>query len=428
MRTTTTAIASAALALFACSKSGFNTPTLLNKGRVLAIKAEPPQPALGASTTLSKLVYLPPPPPAPAPADGADAGVSVTEWDWSWCPLPMSAADPAKCPIGQPEAAQLFAGISDVPVPPLYLGRGETATFTNPFPAPILASLCRRELDAIPALAAPGASNRELVANGGLSFACTVAGFPITVKLVRTIVDTSTGDSKQDLPAVFTVYLPINDAIPANVNPVLNSISVTVNGSDHQLDEAGSQGILPNSSVPVVLDMDPNSSELLPNPNDVLPPPPDPNLPPYLSPNDNPEEKLDMSWYAECGDFGGKGLGGRRTGYLGNPTDPHSTFESALRNTWNIPKEGCSASSARIRITVVVRDSRGGVDWLERFVHLVDPNSDGGWFDSQEADGSQAPPESDAGTSDLQEAAVLDAGALDVEGVLNADALQEPTP
>jgi hypothetical protein len=238
------------------------------------------------------------------------------------------------------------------------------------------------------------------------------------------VVHTSTGD----LPAVFNVFLPINDSIPANVNPVLSSISVTVNGSDHQLDEAGSQGLLLNSSVPVSLDVPRSSSEILPIPNDVLPSP-DPNHP-YLSPNDNPEEKLDMSWYAECGDFGGKGLGGRRTGYLGKPTDPVSTFESALHNTWNIPKpEGCLANWARIRITVVVRDSRGGVDWLERFVHLGDTNSDGGAVDSQEADASQAPPESDAGTSDSEEAAgALDAEAVDAEEALSADAFVEPTP
>ena len=416
--TTTTMMAGAALALLSCSRSGFNTPTLLNKVRVLAIQADPPQPALGASTTLSKLVYLP-----PASVDGGDPGAGVT-YDWWWCPLPMSSTDPAQCPIGQDVADQLFAGISDVPVQPLYLGAGKTATFTNPFPAPILASLCERKLDAIPALSAAGAGNGALVANGGLTFACTVAGFPITIILV---VHTSTGD----LPAVFNVYLPINDAIPANLNPVVNSISVTVNGSDHQLDEAGSQGILRNASVPVVLDMDPNSSEPLPDPNLVLPP--DPNT--YLPPNDNPSERLDISWYAECGDFGGKGLGGRRTGYLGNPTDPNATFDAALHNTWNIPKpEDYPGTLARI--TVVVRDNRGGVGWLSGTVQLGNTNSalDGGGFDSQEADSGQVAPVPDAAVPDSQEAdsdeaaAPPDAGAPDAEEMLSADALQEPAP
>jgi hypothetical protein len=406
----------AALALLSCSRSGFNTPTLLNKVRVLAIQADPPQPALGAATTLSKLVYLPP------TADGGDPEAGVT-YDWWWCPLPMSSTNPAQCPIDQPTANQLFAGISDVPVPPLHLGAGKKAPFTNPFPAPILASLCERKLDAIPALAAAGASNGALVANGGLTFACTVAGFPITIILT---VQTSTGEK---LPAVFTVYLPINDSVPANLNPVVNSISVTVNGSDYQLDQAGSQGILYNASVPVVLGMDPNSSEPMPDPNLVLPP--DPNA--YLPPNDNPFERLDISWYAECGDFGGNGLGGRRTGYLGNPTDPNATLAAALHNTWNIPKpEDYPGTLARI--TVVVRDNRGGVAWLSGTVHLGNTNSapDGGGFDSQEADSSEVALVPEAGGPDSQEAdsdeaaVALDAGVVDSEVVLSSDALEEP--
>ena len=420
--TTTTMMAGAALALLSCSRSGFNTPTLLNKVRVLAIQADPPQPALGAATTLSKLVYLPP------AVDGGDPGAGVT-YSWSWCPLPMSSTNPSQCPIdptNQTYADQLFAGIPGVP--PLYLGSGETATFTNPFPAPILASLCERKLDAIPALAAAARSNGVLTQNGGLTFACTVAGFPITIILV---VHTSPGDPAGDLPAVFNVYLPVNDAVPANLNPVVNSISVTVNGSDYQLDQAGSQGILYNASVPVVLGMDQTSSQPMPDPNVVLPSPDTNN--PYLPPNDNPSERLDISWYAECGDFGGKGLGGRRTGYLGNPTDPNATFAAALRNTWNIPKpEDYPGTLARI--TVVVRDNRGGVAWLSGTVHLGDTNSapDGGWFDSQEADSSQVAPVPDAGEPESQEAdsdeaaVALDAGVVDSEVVLSSDALEEP--
>jgi hypothetical protein len=78
-------MAAALLALVACSPSGFNTPTLLNKVRILAIQADPPQPALGASTTLSALVYQPPP-----SADAGTAGASVTGYSWSWCPLATS--------------------------------------------------------------------------------------------------------------------------------------------------------------------------------------------------------------------------------------------------------------------------------------------------------------------------------------------------
>jgi len=132
-------MAGVALALLACSRSDFNTPTLLNKPRILAIQAEPPQPALGASTTLRALVYQPP------LGDGGTAGVT---YSWSWCPLPMSATDPSQCPIDQAVASQLFASLPGVPA--LDLGSGETATFTNSFPASMLASLARRSWTRFP--------------------------------------------------------------------------------------------------------------------------------------------------------------------------------------------------------------------------------------------------------------------------------------
>ena len=397
MRTTTpTVMAGAALAFFACSSSDFNTPTRLNKVRVLAIQAEPPQPALGASTTLRALVYQPPP-----SADGGAAQVSVTGYSWSWCPLPMSPSDPSQCPIDQDAANQLFAGIPGVP--PLDLGTGETATFTNSFPAPALAALCAGKLDAIPALAEAAGSQGGLTASGSLSFGCAIAGFPITVKLV---VHTSAGD----LPAVFKVYLSVNDNIAANLNPVVGGISVTVDKLDHQLDEAGTQGILRNSSVPVSIDVPPTSSEAVPDPNDVLPSPAPNN--PYLHSYGSASERLNMYWFAECGDFGGNGLGGRATGYI--PGDRISTFPIALQNTWNTPKlEGYVAEFARI--IVVVHDNRGGVAWTSGVVHLGDTKSgpDAGAPDSPEADSGEPTP---------------DAGALDSEEADSTDAIAESTP
>ena len=49
----------AALALLGCGNRNFNRPDLLNEPRILAIQAEPPQPTIGASTTLHALVYQP---------------------------------------------------------------------------------------------------------------------------------------------------------------------------------------------------------------------------------------------------------------------------------------------------------------------------------------------------------------------------------
>jgi len=409
-RTTSTAMAGAALAIVACSPSGFNTPTLLNKPRILAIQAEPPQPALGASTTLRALVYQPPP--------STDGGTAVVTYSWSWCPLPMSATDPSQCPLDQTAANELFAGIPGVP--PLDLGPGETATFTNPFPAAMLASLCEKKLDAIPALAAAAASRGGLTANGSLDFGCTIAGFPITVKLVVTVTAANQPPSEPPAtyPAIFNVYLPVDDSVQwRNTNPVLNGgISVTIDGVPHQLDQAGTQGILRNFDTPVSIDMDLSNSEPLPDPNQVLPPPPtqDPNdhNNPYLFPNVTDRERLYVYWFAECGDFGSNGQGGTHTGYLGgDPNDPVSPFSAASQNTWNIPTLDNYAGDFA-RIIVVVIDSRNGVTWTSGLVHLGDTNSgpDGGVPDAFEADSGP------------------DAGALDGEEADGADAQPETTP
>ena len=420
-RTTVTVMASAALAFFACSRSDFNTPTLLNKTRVLGIQAEPPQPALGASTTLRALVYQPP------ALDGGAAG--VTGYSWSWCPLPMSPIDPFQCPVDQAAADQLFAGLPGVP--PLHLSDSETTTFTNPFPAALLAPLCAGKLDGIPALGAAAASMGSLAATGALSFNCTIAGFPITVQLT---VHTTAGD----LPAIFTVYLRITDDpnISSNKNPNLDGIFV--DNAANLLAEASPQTIARNSSVPAdITGLTLDDSELLPDPNQVLPNT-DPSNPQYpnsvLGANDSPNERLNVSWFAECGDFGKNGLGGAKTGYLGqNPNDPISPFSAVLQNTWNIPKlESYAPTTARI--TVVVRDSRGGVNWTSGVVQLGDTGSgaDGGLADAPGADVDDATVPPGAEALDAQPAdadqLVADAAAPDSAEVNIVDAALEVAP
>lgn len=411
MRRTTTLMAGFGLALLACTPSGFNTPTLLNKPRILAIQAEPPQPALGTSTTLRPLVYLPPP--------SADAGaVSVTGYSWSWCPLATSSSNDYACPIGQD------AGDSSLPgLPSLDLGTGETATFTNPFPASVLGALCNGNLDAVPGLAALAASTRG--AAGGNLFNCTIAGFPITIKLV---VHTSAGEDGGDspLPAVFTVYLPINDAIAPNANPMVGNVYVLADSPGYQLDEAGTQQLVRDSTVPLVLDMPLSDSEILPDPNQVLPSI-DPNHPnSLLGPNDTPDpnlpprERLHVDWYAEAGDFTQKnGVGGETsTGYLGgDPNDPISPFTSSQQNFWNIPGD-YKASSARV--IVVVRDSRGGVTWTSGVATVLPGPPDAGASDAPQADSGEVALAPDAGAPDAPQAdsgevvTAPDAGASDL--------------
>src|SRR5664279_835059 len=130
------ALLASTLALVACGNRDFNKPALLNEPRILAIKAEPPQPSAGTPTTLSTFLYQP-----PEPDKGQCSNPSTTTSKWSWCPMPMvadSATNTFKCPFPEESFKQLYATLRLGEAPPYELGSGETMTFTNPFPAQVL--------------------------------------------------------------------------------------------------------------------------------------------------------------------------------------------------------------------------------------------------------------------------------------------------
>jgi len=294
-----------ALMLWGCS-GDFNTPTKLDQARVLAIQAEPAQPTLGTATSLRALLYLP-------------EGVTAT-YSWSWCPLPTSSADAFTCHTDQAGANALLAqwGVTDAP--PLDLGSGDSVSFTNVFAPATLAALCSPEVGASPLL-----------------FTCTSTGLPLTINLV---VHTSQGD----LPAMTYLYLPVDGTSPPNQNPVITGL--TMGDPAQAVDGTGSLQVPRDSHVSIHAVIDQSAAEKLPNPG----------------PDDKPYERLTLSWYAEAGDFGYQGWGGVRTGFLGDPSDPNSTFAAALANTWNTPA-AADYPGRTSRIIVVVRDSRGGVSW-----------------------------------------------------------------
>jgi hypothetical protein len=206
------------LVLLGCSSNDFNTPQLLNVPRVLAIQAEPPQPQAGTSTTLRTLIYLPP----------GDLGESAS-YAWSWCPLPTSSNNNYQCPIDQDQFDAIYASFGLGAAPSLNLGTGKTATLVNPFPASVLAGLCRGDVSFSPST---GALSPD--AGGKSMFNCPDGngGFPVTIKL--SVGPTSAGN----LDAVYLVYLPTDDSVPGNLNPVVGRIQATWPGAP----DAGATG------------------------------------------------------------------------------------------------------------------------------------------------------------------------------------------
>ncbi len=283
----------------------FNTPEKLEYARILAIAADPPQPATGAGTRLQPLVYVP---------DGEAIGLS-----WSWCPLPTVPDDDYACHVDQASADILFANLGVV-APPLDLGTAESAAWINPFPPATAAALC-----------ASGASISPI------PFPCGSTGLPITIRLV-------VHSARGDLPAITNLYVPTDPGAAPNQNPVIHGLALGASGQ--LLDSTGQFGVARGVGVPLHALVDESSAE------------------PLASPDAKPFERLSFSWLVEGGDFGSDGQGGARTGYLGDPADPESPFAAALDNTWNTPGMA-EYPRETARIVVVVRDSRGGVAWTQ---------------------------------------------------------------
>jgi len=360
-----------ALGLWACGDRDFNKPARLDKPRVLAIKADPPQPSFGVATTLSTLLYQP---PLERVAD-ACPNPTETTYEWSWCPWPVSANDNYACPLPEENFRVLYASLGLGQPPSYSLGTGATVTFTNPFPATVLYALCRGDI---------GSTLSGLVSVAGVDggagasvFDCdlpatdynlsdpaetTPIGFKVNVMVKVTPACPSlltTGFSP--LTAVYSLHLPTRDAIEVNHNPNLAAISLPNLATDlakrdrHvDLQLAIDIGQSEHMTVPATIDYDSSNGRT------------------------RRYEHLSFSWYAEAGDFRGRGKGDS-TGYLptsqppgedaGPNADDLSNFAFNTSNEWDSPKqEDYSYSTAAI--VVVVRDGRGGVGWASTQVAL----------------------------------------------------------
>jgi hypothetical protein len=384
-----------ALALLGCGNRNFNTPQLLDVPRILAIQAEPPQPRVGTATTLQALVSLPP-----------DEQDNLT-YTWSWCPLRTSSSNGYACPLTHDQFAQFYGALGLGAAPPFELGTGTTGTLVNPFPAEVLASICNGSFSLYPG--AGGGSG-----DAGKSSVCSdggIWGYPITIYL--SVGPTSLGT----LDAVFTVYLPTDDSVLGNANPIIGRVQATWPNApdggtevvDAQSGEAGvptldagdtvdggaspdggAGGPAPDATTVVTeakngVVLDDVFSTLLPRQQriDLHAQIPESASEPYTDAQataadyaNNPElssggrrvlgkrltERLDLSWFTDAGSFGEEGEGGRRTGFLGFPDDIDSPFSGAVNDKWTLPKSE-DYPGDKARLIVVVRDNRGGVAW-----------------------------------------------------------------
>lgn len=319
---------------------GVSSTSQLKRLRLLAVQAEPPNPRFGESTILRPLVYLPP-------------GESVT-YEWSWCPVPTDSQSGYRCPIEQAALDALAAQAGLAGVPPLALGTGESITFTNPFPAPLLASLCAGDSAAIQMFTGSvGGGKNSLVYN------CSVATLPVQVMLTIRGSTTDTG--------VVSLRLPYGD-VPENRNPIVTGVSVLLPEPPRLLDQDGTVLVPRDTEVKLRAALDPSQSETYLDkqvgPNDEYVRDEAGNF--VLAPT---QERITVSWFAEGG-----GFEERTTSWGVRDLDSSGRavpFESATDNPWTTPKVDEYGRTSSL-VLLVVRDSRGGVAWTQGVASLGD--------------------------------------------------------
>jgi hypothetical protein len=315
----------------ACDED-ISSASRLRRLRLLAVQAEPPNPAFGQTTRLRPLVYVPP-------------GESVT-YEWSWCPVPTSRDDGYPCPVDQAAVDNLAAASGLTGIPPLALGTTESVDFTNPFPPALLASLCAGDGVAT-SLFLGGAtvgSNRQV-------YACAVATLPMQVMLT---IRGSTADT-----GVVSLRLPIDETTPGNANPLVGGIGVIAPPPARLLDETGLGSVPRDSEVRLLAGLDQTQAEVY--------------LDKQIGPGDTylrddagqfilgpTQERLTLSWFSEGGGFVDKTTSWSVQDLDGNGQPV--PFTSAAENDWSTPKVEDFAATSSL-VLLVARDSRGGVGW-----------------------------------------------------------------
>lgn len=323
------------LSLTAGCDDDISSSSRLRRLRLLAVQAEPPNPAFGQTTVLRPLVYVPP-------------GEGVT-YEWTWCPVPTDSAAGYPCPFDQTDLDTLAARAGLVGVPPLFLGTGEAVAFTNPFPAALLAALCAGDSGAL-ALFTEGAGGATPVYN------CSLATVRMQVMLTIRGSTTDTG--------VLSLRLPTDETTPPNRNPVVAGVGVVERPL--MLDEIGTVAVPRERKVKLLAAVEPAQAETyldrqLGSDDDYVT---DEHGQFVLAPT---QERVTVFWFAEGG-----GFPERMTSWGPTDRDEHGqplAFSAAVENPWTTPAVEDFARPASL-VTVVVRDSRGGVAWTSGVASL----------------------------------------------------------
>jgi hypothetical protein len=294
---------------FGCEEP-FDPYNRLTAMRVLAIRADPPLPAPGETSTLSALVYSTP----------EDPPVS---YRWSWCPLagPPEAGHP--CLISDQQLAELGQA-AGVTLPGFELGDQPTAQLTHAIDPAILTALCEGEgLSQLPQL--PSCEG----------------GFPVQIKVIIT-------SATKTETAVRNLRLRLSAIAAGNTNPTIEGLLARPPEQELQPLDEQAMMTLPRNKKTVIRAVVPETTaeEYDGLDNDRRPA--------------RVHEVLALTWFVESGTTDSE-----RTSFVFGEV----SLADALENEWT-PARTKDYAGSRSRIIVVIRDNRGGVAWREGSVML----------------------------------------------------------
>jgi hypothetical protein len=286
----------------------FAAYNLVRGSRLLGIRAVPPELAVDETTTLDALITA------------ADA-----RFAWSWCPFTLGSEAGGGCAISEAELQMLADAVAPgMTIPPYDLGSDPTASFTSEFTPEFLAAICQ-------ALSGPRAPD------GAGAIQCAER-FPITIRL-----EVRSGDST--ITAVRELGLLAGQGVLANANPSIAGAQMIGPDGAVAADLMAAQiPVVPRGvEYQLMLDVPESAAERYEDPG-----------------GEATREILTATWFFESGE-----MRKARSSFIEGVTDLANLGE----NQWTAPAaEGLTA--ARTRLFIVLRDDRGGLDWLATEVEL----------------------------------------------------------
>jgi hypothetical protein len=299
------AVGAAALGLLAAAcQPEFQPYHELQELRIMGVRADKPWFGPGEAAVLDALVHNPDP----------EAQLSFA---WSWCPLASASADGFQCQITEEQLAE-----NGVPFLPYDLGTTPTVMFPYPTDPLALRLAC------------------ESIAEQGnlpdfVPLPDCEKGFPVTVSLVL-------DDGRETIRAVKEMVLIYDVDDERNRNPQLGGFAVRRQG------EESTVALLPEPTVLARVERGADYRLEVDIPSESSEP---------YTPSGTEEatsESLVVTWFVEGGE-----LAKTRTSYFPG----ESELESAEQNDW-VPPSGDDFEDAEMRVYTVLRDGRGGIDWI----------------------------------------------------------------